>query len=67
MEPLPEIKSRRESIIKEKQILIYEIALKLGLNPENLDNLQIPEESHASYNMYVFLKKNIDIVNSLVN
>lgn len=67
MTPLQSPNSRRMSMIQEKQNLIYEIALKLGLNPDNLDNLQIPEESDASYNMYIFLKKNIDIVNSLIN
>jgi hypothetical protein len=55
----------KQSLIYFKERLIYEIAISLGLDTENLDSVELPDFEDPLYNMYLALITNLSILNAM--
>jgi len=62
-----QIAHMKETVIKAKELFIYDLSLHLGLDPEDLmiNEVVLPEENHINYPSYLVLVNNIRILKSL--
>jgi hypothetical protein len=56
---------KKDSLIYFKERLVYEMAISLGLNPESLNLVNLPDFEDPLYNVYLVLKRNLDILKDM--
>lgn len=58
----------KEKAIKAKEIFIYTLSVRLGIDPDSISlesNIELPSESKANYSSYVVLYNAIEDLKTL--
>jgi hypothetical protein len=53
------------SLIRAKEKIIYELAVSLDLDTDNLDVIEMPDKENPRYNLYLILIRNLEILKNM--
>jgi|694.fasta_scaffold00336_51 hypothetical protein len=60
------LEKNRDNLIKQKELYLYELALKLNIDLENYDENSIIDPLDPKYNFHVIIRKNLSILKNLI-
>jgi hypothetical protein len=55
----------KQKLIHFKERIVYELSLSLGLDPDSLSSIELPDFNDPLYNTYVVLKENFNILTTM--
>ena len=60
------LEKNRDNLIKQKELYLYELALKLAIDLENYDENSTIDPLDPKYNLHVSIRKNLSILKNLI-
>jgi hypothetical protein len=60
------LEKNRDNLIKQKELYLYELALKLTIDLENYDENSTIDPLDPKYNFHVIIRKNLSILKNLI-